>query len=62
MCGLRRDAGIAPDATIEARFGAGARALAAQGLMTLGDGRWAATDRGRIMLDRVVLELVSFEG
>lgn len=59
MCGLRLDAGIVVDAVIDARFGQAAQVLAGRGLMTIGGGRWAATDRGRLMLDRVVLELVS---
>lgn len=59
MCGLRRDVGVAVDGAIEARFGQAARTLAARGLIRVDAGRWAATDRGRLMLDRVVLELVS---
>ena len=62
MCGLRLDAGIEVDAAIDARFGRAARVLAGRDLMTIDAGRWAATDRGRLMLDRVVLELISLDG
>lgn len=59
LCGLRLDRGLAVDAALDRRFGASARRLADQGLLDGLPRRWRATDRGRAILDRVVLELVA---
>lgn len=59
MCGLRLDRGLPVDAALEARFGATARRLAGEGLLTGLPDRWRVTERGRAILDRVVLELLS---
>lgn len=62
MCGLRMDAGIAVDAVLAARFGAAAQGLIAAGLLCAERGRWTATTRGRAVLDRVILTLLSDPG
>lgn len=59
MCGLRQDIGLAVDDRLAARFGPAAARLEAQGLLTGLPDRWRVTDRGRAILDRVVLDLVS---
>lgn len=59
LTGLRLDRGLVVDAALEARFGAAARRLAAEGLLRTDGGRWRVTDRGRLLLDRVVVRLVA---
>ena len=59
LCGLRLDAGLPIDAALAARFGANARRLAADGLLTIAPDRWRATPRGRALLDRVITALVT---
>ncbi len=59
LTGLRLDRGVRVDADLEARFGAAARRLARRGELRIDARRWAATDRGRAVLNRVVLDLVS---
>ncbi len=59
ITGLRMDEGIAIDADMERRFGGGAQRLAERGLLTVSDGRWAASDAGRRLLDTVIVELIS---
>ncbi len=59
LCGLRLDRGIAVDPALEARFGDRARRLAEQGLLGGLPRRWRATARGRAILDRVIVDLVS---
>ena len=58
MCGLRLDAGLPVDPALADRFGPAAARLAADGLLTGLPDRWAATPRGRAILDRVALELI----
>jgi oxygen-independent coproporphyrinogen-3 oxidase len=62
MCGLRMDDGVAIDASIQARFGAAAERLARDGLLTCTSRRWAATDRGRLLLDHLTLRLLTDHG
>lgn len=59
LCGLRLDRGLAVDPDLRARFGRAARRLADQGLLAGLPDRWRVTDRGRAILDRVILELVT---
>ena len=58
MTGLRLDRGLAVDADLAARFGAAADRLAAQGLLAVSPGLWRVTDRGRLLLNRVVVSLL----
>lgn len=59
MCGLRLDRGLTVDDVLRQRFGAAARRLAGAGLLEGLPTRWRATERGRVILDRVVLELIA---
>lgn len=59
MCGLRRDIGVEVSAEMQARFGARALRLEAAGLLAITAGRWAATDRGRMLLDTLIGALLT---
>lgn len=59
LCGLRLDRGLPVDDRLDRAFGAAARRLADEGLLTGLPDRWRTTDRGRAILDRVVLELIA---
>lgn len=58
MTGLRLDRGLPVDAELAARFGARAAELTAAGLLRSEEGRWAATERGRPLLDTVIGRLI----
>lgn len=59
LTGLRLDRGVAVDADLEARFGEAAARLAARGWLRVDGGRWRATDRGRLLLDRLLGDLIA---
>ncbi len=59
MTGLRRTQGLPVDAALRARFDGGARAAVARGWLVDEGGRWRATPAGRVVLDRVILEVVA---
>ena len=59
LTGLRLDRGVAVDPELRRRFDAAARDQIAKGLLEEVDGRWRLTDKGRPILDRVVLNLVT---
>lgn len=59
LCGLRMDAGVRIDAAISARFGEAARRLARDGLLRCTPTHWAATDRGRLLLDHLTTRLLT---
>ncbi|MEZ4464046.1 MAG: hypothetical protein R3F43_05885 [bacterium] len=46
------------DRDLEVRYGGAARRLADQGLLHVEPGRWRSTDRGRLLLNQVVVALL----
>ena len=59
MTGLRMDRGIQVTPDMRRRYGSRSQELIRLGLLSDLDGYWAATERGRVILDSVVLQLVS---
>ena len=59
MTGLRMDRGIQVTPDMRRRYGPRSQELIRLGLLSETDGYWAATERGRVILDSVVLQLVS---
>lgn len=60
MTGLRLDAGLEVDAALRAAFGAAADRLVGEGLLAAPTPeRWVLTDRGRLLMNRVVAELTT---
>ena len=59
MTGLRMDRGVAVTPEMQARFGTSAARLATLGLLNIDGQNWAATPRGRVVLDYLILELLS---
>ena len=57
MTGLRLYEGLVVDEETDARFGAAARRLAANGLLAVDGDHWRTTRRGRWLLDTVLVEL-----
>lgn len=57
MTGLRLDRGLAVDAGLRARFGAGAAAAAARGWLRDEGEVWRLTDQGRVLLDSVLVTI-----
>ncbi len=57
MTGLRLDRGLPVDAALEARYGRNARRAADRGLLAVEPGLWRVTDAGRLLLNRVILDL-----
>jgi oxygen-independent coproporphyrinogen-3 oxidase len=59
MCGLRLDRGVAPTPAHRARFGTAADRLGRLGLLAVGPDRWQVTDRGRLLLNTLLADLLS---
>jgi putative oxygen-independent coproporphyrinogen III oxidase len=59
LTGLRLDRGVTLAPELRRRFGTAARHRIAAGFLEEVDGRWRMTDKGRPVLDRVVLDLVT---
>ena len=59
LTGLRLDAGLTVDEALGRRFGVGAARAAARGWIEVAPDCWRLTERGRWLLDAVVLEIVS---
>jgi oxygen-independent coproporphyrinogen III oxidase len=58
LCGLRLWGGLVPDEPLRARFGTGAAAMAARGLLDLCEERWTPTTRGRALLNALIAGVV----
>jgi len=59
LTGLRLDRGISVDASLERRFGPAAARLVERGWLRTDGGRWRATDPGRLLLDRLIGDLIA---
>ena len=58
LCGLRLRGGLRPDADLRARFGEGAAAMIARGLLDPCEERWIPTARGRALLNALIARVV----